>query len=204
MGEILVVKRKDIFGNQDEYHFQGYRPADEFDYESLLLRKCFYIERNEAENDPRYKQPIGYIMIVNPRLRKVFAFQRAKGRTYSEKRLRGNWAWAVGGHIETHDKEFPVASSIVREVSEEVLCKKPFSVPQLLGYINDDGNSVGRVHFGMLFVVKTNGLVFRKGEEHVRGSLKSLYEITDLMGKYNIDNWSVIALNPLKDIIGVQ
>ena len=111
---IIVVNTKTLFGNN---YFEGFRPAEEFDYESKILSNYQIMRRGSvaepknhpegnAERNTEFKQPIGYTMIVNPQFKKVFAYQRSsKDSEYKEKRLQGKWSWGLGGHIEPFDAE---------------------------------------------------------------------------------------------------
>ena len=74
---ILVVTRDSLFGRNNENYFEGFQPANEFDFESRILKRKKYMVRKYAERDARFKQPIGYSIIVNPLTAQVFAYQRA-------------------------------------------------------------------------------------------------------------------------------
>lgn len=121
--EIMVVKRKVLFGKGDEDCFEGFRPNGGVNYLDRILKKFDFFERDLAENDFSYKQPVGYAAIVNKNSGKIFVYQRARrDEHYQEKRLQGRWSWGLGGHIERQDvkKASPIMISVLRELQEEV------------------------------------------------------------------------------------
>ena len=151
---IMVIRREALLG---ERPFQGFSSASAYDYESLILRGYRYEPRACAEEDPSLKQPIAYCIIVNPRERTILAYRRAeREEDYAEKRLRGKWSMGVGGHIDPGDLDAtnPIRSSMLRELGEEIRIEKT-GEPRILGYINDDVDMVGKVHFGLLYRLDT-------------------------------------------------
>jgi len=196
---IMVVKREKVFPSD---YFQGFRPADEIDYESRLLQGFAYRSREEMENDPSYKQPIGYALIVNRRARTVFAYRRSsRDGEYREKRLQGKWSWGVGGHIERCDQGNgnPIRMSMLREVGEEVGLRNP-GEPEVLGYINDDSDPVGKVHFGVLYVIPTRATTIKPAcPELKEGGMRPVEELASLISAPGVvvEEWSKISLPPL-------
>jgi len=194
----MVVPKDNLFG--DDY-FQGFRLANEVDYENRIKASFSYMERILAEEDEKHKQPIGYAIILNPRTKKIFVYQKSKqDKQYPEKRLQGNFSIGVGGHIEQYDdKTDPIRSSLIREISEEIEFVPGKS--KLLGYINDDSNAVGRVHIGMLYLIETSSeIVFPKDAEIAASQMKTLEEFEAMCNdpQIKVENWSIIALEPLK------
>ncbi|RLG13937.1 hypothetical protein DRN69_04820 [Candidatus Pacearchaeota archaeon] len=203
--KIIVVERDLLFGDN---YFQGFRPYCEVDYESRILQNLKIMRRGDAEHNPLYKQPIGYTLIIDPNLKGVFAYQRSsKIKEYGEKRLQGKWSWGIGGHIEPIDNisKNPIRESILREViKEEVeIIGTILEEPRVLGYINDDSNSVGSVHFGVLYTLEINGDVKPKDPEIARGSLRTLNHLEFICNSslYDVEEWSKIALKPLRKLL---
>ena len=197
--EIMVVKTEILLRSD---YFEGFVPANKIDYQSKILENFEWMERKSAENNPLYKQPIAYMMIVNPHLKQVFVYQRSsKDEKYPEKRLQGNYSWGLGGHIEKSDirGENPIIASRLRELEEEV-CIKGRVVINLLGFINNDTNEVGKVHFGILYIVETDATVVKPNALEVEsGALMPLEEIDRILSnKFPVDEWSIIAAEPLK------
>jgi len=200
---IMVVERRILL---EDSPFEGFRPQNEVDYESKILKHFKYMERSLAEKDPNYKQPISYAMIVNPKLKQIFAYQRStEDSNYAEKRLQGKWSWGVGGHIEKFDTKNgnPLRTSMLRELDEEVYingCIKP----KLLGYINDDSNDVGKVHFGVLYIIETDAKSIRpKDSEIDNGKLRPISELEKICTspQFSVEEWSRISLEPLKQYL---
>ena len=197
---IIVVERKILF-NYERENFQGFRDNKEFDYENIILQNLKIMRRGDAEKDVNHKQPIAYTSIVNPATRQIFAYQRAKqDKDYHEKRLLGKWSWGLGGHIEPFDNEKgnPIRESRLRELEEEVKILGEIDKLEILGYINDDSNSVGQVHFGILYVVETRGNIIPKDSEIALGGFRRIGELNETCKNYDVENWSRIALEPLK------
>ena len=200
--EIMTIKIETLFG--DDY-FEGFIPVNEIDYQSRILKNFEWMERNAAENNPLYKQPIAYTVIVNPNLKQVFIYKRSsKNAMYPEKRLQGNYSWGLGGHIEKLDigNENPIITSRLRELKEEVEIKGRVVINPL-GFINNDTNDVGKVHFGILYIIETDATVIKsKNPEIESGALMPLEEIDKIfLSKFPVDEWSRIAFNPLKSYL---
>ena len=196
--EIMVVSREELF---KDAKFDGFKNAEKFDYEKIILNKFEYMEREKAEIDAMYKQPIAYNIIVNPLLKKVFVYQRSKkDKNYGEKRLQGKWSCGIGGHIERADgADNPIKTSMRREMEEEA--KFNFINYKPLGYINYDSNDVGKVHFGILYVIETDSeIVEPKDSEIAHGKLLSIKELEDICNspEFVVEDWTKIALEPLK------
>jgi predicted NUDIX family phosphoesterase len=201
---IMVTTRKELFASD---YFQGFRPAREVDYESRLLLSFSYLRRGEMEIDPSWKQPIGYALIVNRSARTVFAYQRSsKEGEYHETRLMGKWSWGVGGHIEKCDQGDgnPIRASMIREVGEEIGLKSS-GEPEVLGYINDDSDPVGKVHFGVLYVIPTvETIVHPACPELKEGGMRAAEELAALVSQPGVivEEWSKISLPPLLEYLG--
>lgn len=199
--EILVVKRECLFQN---HTFQGFKPASFAHFESIVLENVEWMPRRLAETNSNYKQPIAYVTVVNPRQEKVFVYQRAGKGT--EKRLRGNWSWGVGGHIERKDdgkSKNPIVTSAVRELYEEVEVTLDGGL-ELLGYINDDSALVHAVHFGVLYAAATSmQAVSPKGDEFSHGKLMDVGDLERICASPDagVDKWSRIALGPIKNYL---
>jgi len=198
--DILVVKRDILFPHGA---FQGFVPAGEVDFESRIINNVEYMKRGLAENNSNFKQPIGYAMIVNPDTQNVFAYQRAsKDSDYKETRLQGKWSWGAGGHIEKYDtRDNPIHASMIRELKEEIFIDGEIS-PQALGYINDDSNSVGKVHMAVLYAIMTDALnVSPIAPEMQGGKMTPISELENICSNHDVENWSKIAVTHLKKLV---
>src|SRR3989344_2036569 len=197
---VIVVEREKLFG---ENHFEGFKPRSEIDFESRILKNLKSMKRGDAEEAPSHKQPIGYTLIVNPHTRKVFAYQRAGNENSGEQRLWNKWSWGVGGHAESIDLTGnPLRESMLREIEEEIdINGEIMKEIKILGYINEEIDSVSQVHFGILYLIEVNGTVSPKDSEIARGEMVSLEEVERICSsaEHNVEGWSKIALGPLKN-----
>ncbi|MAG19961.1 hypothetical protein CL618_00840 [archaeon] len=195
---ILVVPTELLFLDGS---FQGFQTPTT-DYEARILDNSRYIRRGSAEEDPTFKQPIAYCTVVNPGLKQVFAYQRSKlDPDYPEKRLQGKWSWGVGGHIEQSDgeSENPIQDSMLRELEEEIDGLKNPQI-SVLGYINYDQDEVSQVHFGILYLVQTDSqIILPKDPEMAHGKFRRLNELEEICETEQVEAWSEIALQPLKE-----
>lgn len=199
---IMVVRKEDLFQND---FFEGFKPHEEIDYESRILQNYGFMTKKFAENDPNYKQPIRYCMIVNPSLKKVFSYKRSKkDEHYSEKRLQGKFSWGVGGHVELSDvKENPLNESMLRELNEEVEIRGSIN-SSLFGYLNYDTDDVGKVHFGIVYLIETDANIVRpKDPEIDNGEFRKISDLELICNntEYNVEDWSKTSLQPLKEYL---
>ena len=159
----LVVKKEVLF---KDLHFEGFAPIEKMDYTRAILDNCFYAERTpEMEHDKNLKQIIPYIIIVNSKAKKIFAYRRAPDQRYDEARLRNRWSIGIGGHVEkTYDKN-PIESGMMRELKEEVKMKS-YPKPKTIGFLNYE-KGVEEFHFAVLNLVDTNQAVEKGDDEMV-------------------------------------
>ena len=185
-----------------ERAFQGYVPPEFHDYESVILRNYRYVPRAQAEVDPNLKQPVAYCAIVNPRERLVFAYRRATVKDdYEEERLRGKWSIGIGGHIDLADRSAvnPVRASMLRELAEELVWEGP-AEPRLIGYINDERDMVGKVHFGLLYRIDSGMKEIKPRTREIAAARMVAWEEWEEMMRsraYRVEGWSRIVSDPL-------
>ena len=197
--EIMVVERDLLLA---ERPFQGFSPAAGYDYESLVLKNYRYEQREEAEGNPALKQPIAYCIILNPALGRIFAYKRSEGKEdYDEARLRGKWSLGIGGHIDRTDltAENPIRASMLRELEEEITITVALE-PRILGYINDDMDMVGKVHFGLLYRLDTEAReITQRAREIAEARMLTAGEWQHMLCRKDIviEEWSRIASTPL-------
>lgn len=201
--EIMVVNTGALFGVFNPCPFNGFMDNSMTWYEQRILDNFEWMDKDLAEKNQRYKQPVGYSVICNPELQKIFVYQRSsKDKEYPEKRLQGKWSCGIGGHIEKADYTFadPIYDSLTRELLEEVEIMGREKKPKVIGYINDDSNDVGKVHFGILYVVETDAEVARPRDPEIKqGGMISIdrFKARCSSSHFKVENWSKIALKPL-------
>lgn len=198
--EIMVVKRDVLFSQRSFYDFVE---PGEFDFETMILSNYEWMEQRIAESNHSFKQPIGYAIICNPLAKKVFVYQRSsKDEHYAEKKLQGKYSCGVGGHIEKLDMAAtnPISASTLREIAEEVDITTSGNL-KIIGYINDDLDDVGKVHFGILYLLETNMEIIKPKDPEIKnGRLIHLNELEQICNNpnYPVESWTRIAKAPLK------
>jgi len=195
----MVVARRLLLG---ERPFQGFSPEGAHDYESLILKNYRYVLRDKAEKNSALKQPIAYCIIVNPARRELFAYKRAEvAGDYDEERLRGKWSIGIGGHIDCVDMaaDNPIRASMLRELGEEIAWEGALR-PAILGYINDDMDMVGKVHFGLLYRLDTEAReIKQRTKEIAEARMLNAGEWQRMLRRRDIaiEEWSRIASGPI-------
>lgn len=154
--QIIVVNRETIF-NHEKNHFNGFISIE--DQKALeiyeTLSKYEVKRRGDMEEDPSYKQLISYCILENEN-DEILVYERLTGG--GETRLHGLSSIGIGGHMNQLDDtqiEGVLLDNAARELEEEVGVKdvNPLNL-NLIGFINDDDNEVGRVHIGLVFKLK--------------------------------------------------
>lgn len=203
--EIVVVARDKLFGDDA---FQGFKEHHECDFSHKIHEHKKCMVRGPAEEDPSHKQLVGYAIVYHEPSKRIFAYQRHTDRTkFTESRLSGKWSFGLGGHTDAEElvHQDPVESALRRELDEELHIKE-YTIHRL-GYINDDSNHVGSVHFGVAFLIKTNDDdVRKKGEEALQGRLMTKDEIKEILIREDCDveTWSELCWPILLKIIDGQ
>ncbi|MEK6909240.1 MAG: NUDIX domain-containing protein [Nanoarchaeota archaeon] len=198
--EILVVKRDVLFKESD---FQGFNPIDEKNYLDIILENYNYLIRTHGlENDSSIKQPIPYVWILNPSEKKIFLYKRSK--TGNEGRLRDKFSGGVGGHIDKKTEENsdnPILDAMIRELKEEVFIKE-YPIPKIVGFVNDDSDTVGEVHFGIVALAETDHEV-KPIEDMTHGKFYSINEIEEIFSSSNneVESWTRISWPFIKDYL---
>ncbi|MDI6721413.1 MAG: NUDIX hydrolase [Candidatus Aenigmarchaeota archaeon] len=187
MEKILVVPAKRLPS------FQGFMDADDKVIEKIR-KYGFFVDRDMAENDFSLKQIIPYVTFMHNG--RIFTMRRLKKG--GEVRLHDKMSIGIGGHINHADEE-PLEDGLRREFFEEVEYKGVFE-PVLFGFINDDSDDVGRVHFGVsCYVIGDSGISVK--EEHMlEGEMKRHEEID----REQLETWSRIVLENLMKSIQIN
>ncbi len=120
-------------------------------YTKILDHHAFML-RDEAEYNFDHKQIIPYVVVHHKD--KYLLLQRTSNQ--SEKRLHNKYSLGIGGHInpvESLKHENIIVDSMYRELSEEVQVNDHGTL-KFAGVINDESNSVSRVHLGLLYILE--------------------------------------------------
>ena len=156
--------------------------------------------RRELESDPSWKQPIPYaVALYRPEGIpagdvQLFWMDRLAGG--SDKRLHGRASFGVGGHISQSDGG--IRAALAREWAEEVATPTlPHFTP--LGLLNDDGDDVGRVHLGIVFIATlTSPLIHIRETHKLAGSLVPVGEA--LRRRDELEGWSARLIDTIAKV----
>lgn len=139
-------------------YFQGVNP-DYGKYFTTLLREdqAMYVARETCESNPELKQIIPYLVLtyMDHYAHCVNVLRYTRTKASGEGRLRGLSSIGIGGHINQEGTDPAEAFRIgwMRELSEEVRLDTTYSVKPI-GVVNDDSNSVGKVHLGFVLELR--------------------------------------------------
>jgi predicted NUDIX family phosphoesterase len=154
MEQVFVVERHDFFSSRWPHGFVAMEGADARALLERLFERGFFVDRAEAEREPRWKQLIPYCVIRRPQA--VFCVQRKSAQT--ETRLHHRLSIGIGGHINPRPERIPTsgraffAAALRQELDEELSgLGPPLTEPVFLGLLNDDQEDVGRVHAGLVY-----------------------------------------------------
>jgi len=183
-------------------------PAKTFYDESLWHQVLAHLEpkpRSIAEHDYDTKQLVVYVLINHGET--FLSYQRTPKTT--ETRLKALYSIGIGGHVNVDDQIQPtlfgakeaawkdfVLKAVRREVSEEVQIEgADAQEPRLICFVNDDSNDVGKVHFGVVFVVKlAKPSVALRGERGIgKLSFRSLPELISM--RDSMETWSQLLVD---------
>lgn len=116
-----------------------------------ILKNQMFMPRDKAEYNFEHKQVIPYVIIRNSG--NYLLLKRTTKQT--EKRLHNKYSLGIGGHVNpdsSEDKNNTILNGLRRELDEEVFLNDPGNL-NFIGIINDESNSVSRVHLGLLYVL---------------------------------------------------
>lgn len=186
---ILVVNRDALITSQGA---SGIIPVDEEAMFETISTKGLFIDRNAAETNENYKQIIPYLIY---QYKKSFFLMQRSGAA-AEKRLRECYTLGIGGHVRERDLQdsHSILDWAQREFAEEVVFSGNYQ-PLFLGLLNDDSNAVGRVHLGLVFLLRGDSPNITIRSEHKNGKLVSFEEL--LLFKEELESWSKIVVDYL-------
>ncbi len=154
-GEQVLVVPRALF---DEIGaFEGIRTAGLAAALGRLLDpgNHFFMDREAAEQDPTHKQLIPYCVFrCGERI-----LHYTRGKSGGESRLHAKISVGVGGHVNPVDtgggKTGPAAyhAAVTREIEEELVLPQEHA-HRIIALLNDDSNSVGQVHLGIVHLVE--------------------------------------------------
>jgi predicted NUDIX family phosphoesterase len=141
--------------------FRGFQPEVGRYLPSLLDRhNQTFLARSICETDPSFKQLIPYVVLFHQPSTdsEPSIFQYTRGSGQGEARLHALRSVGIGGHISTDDTygEDWYGNGMKRELEEEIILEQDYQAT-IVGLIYDDRNEVGKVHLGVVHVVRLDG-----------------------------------------------
>ncbi len=222
---VFVVDRAAMFGGDWP---QGFHAIDD---QATFLEQAHargrFVDRDEAERTPAWKQWIPYCMLRcgdwsadgAPDERGVLLVQRTKKG--GEARLHESWTVGLGGHIEpcdatagdtpAPDAEAFFHAALQRELAEELVLPPGWLPrPRLLGLINDDSTEVGSVHAGLAYCIDlreplaaARAAIGIREVAKMRGAFTHLADLSDLWHTpEQFESWSQFLIQAV--IVGAM
>jgi predicted NUDIX family phosphoesterase len=169
-----------------------------------LREHGFFVERARAERTPAWKQVIPYCVVALDDGRVLLTKRRTKG---GEARLHGKLSIGIGGHINPIDREDGVDHerdlvlvAAEREITEELDVRGAYEL-QLAGYLNDDSNSVGAVHLGLVFTAIVDGQVHIREQDVLEGLVVGTDELRARSARgEDLETWSRTLIAHLDEL----
>ncbi|ATY28365.1 hypothetical protein AB0857_00605 [Bacillus velezensis] len=199
---ILAAPRSDVFQNE-MLTFQGVNSEDEriVNIMAQIEAHFFEIRRGDAEEDPRFKQPIPYVVIR--RDDEVFVYERLAGG--GESRLHNKLSLGFGGHMNPVEGAASFSEVLKqntnRELAEELYIREEDKQNIVtLGLINDDENDVGKVHIGILSALQlaSAAQVEVKEKDQIAGRWMKLSELKEENVYQRLEAWSQFVADILQ------
>ncbi|HHY40696.1 MAG TPA: hypothetical protein GX502_05535 [Syntrophaceticus sp.] len=194
--KILVVSKELLQANNA--CFQGFKAGPDHVLWNLFAENGVFMERDQMEQDPSYKQLIVYLVLRYKN--RVFLYQRIKAT--GEKRLLDQYSFGLGGHIN------PVSSvsfrklityNLNRELKEEVVFPGYYSYG-FLGFLNDEQTEVGKYHLGLVFLISclSDEITVRE-KNKIQGTLIPVSQLDDY--RPYLESWSCLLLPQVTNIL---
>ncbi|WP_368237036.1 hypothetical protein ABQ520_10785 [Bacillus velezensis] len=199
---ILAAPRSDVFQNE-MLTFQGVNSEDEriVNIMAQIEAHFFEIRRGDAEEDPRFKQPIPYVVIR--RDDEVFVYERLAGG--GESRLHNKLSLGFGGHMNPMEGAASFSEVLKqntdRELAEELYIREEDKQNIVtVGLINDDENDVGKVHIGILSALQlaSAAQVEVKEKDQIAGRWMKLSELKEENVYQRLEAWSQFVADILQ------
>jgi predicted NUDIX family phosphoesterase len=168
-----------------------------------LMRNLVSVPRTVVENDPQYKQLISYVVIRSGKL--YLTYRRTEKR--EEKRFPEIYSIGVGGHVNAKDRSqlnlsdsslwrrAPLLRAALREIQEEVVTPTRINKkPELVCFIDDNSDEVGRLHFGIVWLLDIGSPSIRRGRRGT-GEITFLSLAFLRNDKARLERWSRLLVD---------
>jgi predicted NUDIX family phosphoesterase len=157
-----------------------------------------FIPRDDAEEDPGFKQIIPYAIFRHGD--RYLHYVRGGGS--GEKRLAAKGSIGIGGHINADDYQAQAhldkdtySIGVEREIDEELNIAGPHA-QRIVALINDDSNPVGQVHLGVVHLFELETDQVTSNEDNIT-ELEFLTLEELLARRDRLESWSQMCLDGL-------
>ncbi len=199
-GEEILVVTRELFDKLGD--FQGiHTQVDHYLPELLHPSNNFFTARGPAEEDPSHKQLIPYCIFRVKDAESTRYLHYTRGKSGGESRLHAQVSIGIGGHInpvdhrEDHLGLDTYMAGVEREIDEELNIGGNYT-NKIVALLNDDSNSVGQVHLGIVHMIdlETDDVMANEDAianlalttlDELRGDL---YERLETWTRYCVDN----------------
>jgi len=197
---ILVISRA-LFDELGAFH--GFNPdAGRYLPAILTPGQNRFIARDDAEEDPGFKQIIPYVIFKHQD--RFLHYVRGGGS--GEKRLAAKGSIGIGGHVNEEDyhatgslgRELYLAG-VERETNEELVIESAYT-QTIAGLINDDTNEVGKVHLGVVHVFELESPKVAPREDNIT-ELQFLTRKELILRAERLETWSSLIVDKLDAIL---
>ncbi|MFK7909353.1 MAG: hypothetical protein AB8F34_02000 [Akkermansiaceae bacterium] len=201
--EILVVKRE-LFDELGA--FQGVNSDVDRYLPSLLNpENNFFMDRGAAEDDPSHKQLIPYCLFRLKDQAGTRYLHYNRGKSGGESRLHAQGSMGIGGHInpvderEDHLGMETYMAGVDREIDEELNIAGSHS-HKIVALLNDDSNTVGQVHLGVVHMVDLENDQVAANEDAIANL--GFFTIEELRGELyeHLETWTKACVDALESL----
>ena len=163
----------------------------------------FFMDRAAAEDDPNHKQLIPYcIFRCGDRV-----LHYTRGKAGGESRLHAKISVGVGGHVNPIDTDAGRTGSdayhaaVTREIEEELDLPEEHT-HRIIALLNDESNSVGQVHLGIVHLIDLKSDAVASREDALLDL--GFTALADLNGSLfeRLETWSQFCIRHLAEEIG--
>ena len=163
----------------------------------------FFMDRAAAEEDPSHKQLIPYcIFRCGDRV-----LHYTRGKAGGESRLHAKISVGVGGHVNPIDTDAGRTGSdayhaaVTREIEEELDLPEEHT-HRIIALLNDESNSVGQVHLGIVHLIDLKSDAVASREDALLDL--GFTALADLNGSLfeRLETWSQFCIRHLAEEIG--
>ena len=178
---VFGMPRANVPGGLD---WRGVAPRPFAPYLAALREFGSFRPRPDAESDPSWKQIIPYVLLRDGE--RIFLMRRTNAG--GDERLHDRYSIGIGGHINPQDAD--VDGGLEREWREEIDADFiPTFEP--IGVLNDDDNSVGAVHLGLVYAAQADGRpVEIRERDKLEGRFATWDEVEAVADK--LETWSAL------------